>query len=176
MGVLGMARDTYWRRSHTAFYFCGYQPKATQAKTAYLNFYFYHSLVFSLLSFAALWSLSTVMLLGGIAEIRLMNFNNNGIDSLCWILGLWLLWGCLFYLYYRESSELITRLITWLLRGSVLELLIVVPCHVYARHKGECSASEITAFGVTTGIAIMLLSFGPSVLLLYKKRLDKYTQ
>ena len=94
--------------------------KRLKPKTAYLNFYFYHSLVFSLLSFAALWSLSTVMLLGGIAEIRLMNFNNNGIDSLCWILGLWLLWGCLFYLYYRESSELITRLITWLLRAVCL--------------------------------------------------------
>jgi hypothetical protein len=87
---------------------------------------------------------------------------------------LWLFWGILFYLFLRNSSTVVNRIISWLLRGSVLELLIAVPCHVIVRRRHDCSAPIVTSFGITTGIAIMLLSFGPSILLLYKKRLDAY--
>jgi hypothetical protein len=87
---------------------------------------------------------------------------------------LWLLWGIVFYLFSRNSSGKITRLTSWLLTGSVLELLIAVPCHVIVRRREDCSAPVVTSFGIATGIAIMLLSFGPSVLFLYRKRLDAY--
>ena len=53
-------------------------------------------------------------------------------------------------------------------------LLIVVPSHVIVRRRGDCCAPVVTSFGIVTGIAIMLLSFGPGILLLYKKRLDAY--
>jgi hypothetical protein len=74
----------------------------------------------------------------------------------------------------RNSSGVINRLISWLLKGSILELLVVVPCHIIVRRRHDCSAPMVTSFGIATGIAIMLLSFGPSVLFLYKKRLDAY--
>jgi hypothetical protein len=86
----------------------------------------------------------------------------------------WLFWGVLFYFFLRNSSAVVNRVISWLLRGSILELLIVVPCHVIVRRRHDCSAPMATSFGIVTGIAIMLLSFGPSVLFLYKKRLDAY--
>jgi hypothetical protein len=90
-----------------------------------------------------------------------------------WIfVGLWAGWGVVFYVYLRGKTEAMNRLVGWLLRGSVLELLIAVPCHVIVRRRNDCSAPVATSFGITTGIAIMLLSFGPSVLLLYKKRMD----
>lgn len=87
---------------------------------------------------------------------------------------LWLCWGIVFFVYLRNSSDVVTRIVSWLLRGSVLELLVAVPCHVIVRRRDDCSAPGVTSFGIVTGIAVMLLSFGPSVLLLYKKRLEGY--
>ncbi len=129
------------------------------------------SMLFALLTFAVVLSLD--------GAIRGGNFGNGYLDTTASVIGfwiaLWLLWGILFGLYFRNSSASITRAISWLLRGSVLELLIAVPCHIIARRRGDCSAPIATSFGIVTGIAVMLLCFGPSVLLLYKKRLDSYT-
>ena len=88
--------------------------------------------------------------------------------------GLWVVWGVLFYLYFRNSSEIINHTVSWLLKGSILEMLIAIPCHVIVRRRDDCSAPAVTSFGIVTGIAIMLISFGPSVLFLYKKRLETY--
>ncbi len=85
---------------------------------------------------------------------------------------LWLFWGFVFYGYSRNSSSAVTQAVAWLLKGSVLELLVAVPCHIIVRHRKDCSAPVVTSFGISTGIAVMLLSFGPSVLFLYKQRLD----
>jgi hypothetical protein len=86
----------------------------------------------------------------------------------------WLVWGFLFYLLYRGSDDPVTRALKWLLRGSVLELLVAVPTHVIVRRRHDCCAPAVTGFGITSGIAIMLLAFGPSVALLVKKRMERY--
>jgi hypothetical protein len=86
----------------------------------------------------------------------------------------WLFWAILFYRLTRNSSDAATRTIAWLLRGSVLELLIAVPAHVIMRRRHDCSAPAVNSFGIGTGIAIMLLSFGPGVLLLFKRRMEKH--
>ncbi len=85
---------------------------------------------------------------------------------------LWVFWGVVFYTYCRDANAAVSRATAWLLRGSVLELLVAVPCHVIVRRRNDCSAPIATGFGIVTGIAIMLLSFGPSVLFLFKKRMD----
>jgi hypothetical protein len=140
------------------------------------------TLLTALLSTAVIWSLGAAFRgdkfldsLENLAKHFLDDYNYFGIFVLLlfWIT-LWLLWSILFYLYYRNSAPSVTRLISWLLKGSVLELLIVVPCHIIVRRRHECSAPLATSFGIATGLAIMLLSFGPSVLFLYKKRLDSY--
>ena len=93
--------------------------------------------------------------------------------SLYWLAS-WLLWSILFYLQMRGSTDPVSRLVSWLIKGSVLELLVAVPSHVVARQRGDCSAPFATGFGIATGFAIMLLAFGPSVLFLFKKRFDHY--
>jgi hypothetical protein len=102
------------------------------------------------------------------------SFFDHGSSVLyCWV-ALWGTWAIVFYLYFRNASAQITRVTSWLLKGSVLELLIAVPAHVIVRRRNDCSAPAATSFGIATGIAVMLLCFGPSALLLYKKRLQDY--
>ncbi len=88
--------------------------------------------------------------------------------------GLWVAWGVAFHRVYRERGMPVDRAVSWLLRGSVVELLVAVPCHAWVRRRDECSAPMVTGFGIATGIAIMLLSFGPGMLFLVKKRLEGY--
>jgi hypothetical protein len=90
------------------------------------------------------------------------------------LLVLWVSWGVIFYLYAKGTPIAMTRLVGWLMKGSVLELLIAVSCHVIVRRRGDCSAPLLSGYGIATGVAIMLLSFGPSVLFLYKRRLKQY--
>jgi hypothetical protein len=128
------------------------------------------ALLMATLAAAGVWSLS----FGVLGDKFLDTYFAGDKPSLVFGGALWLFWGILFYFYFRNSSTLLTRLISWLLKGSVLELLIAVPCHILVRRRQDCSAPIVTSFGVATGLAIMLLSFGPSVLFLYKKRLDAY--
>jgi hypothetical protein len=126
------------------------------------------AMLFALLTFAAIFSLGFVVYRDKFGE----SYLNTTAQALgIWGI-LWVLWGVLFYWYFRNSTEVTTRAVSWLLKGSVLELLVAVPCHVIVRHRHDCSAPIATSFGIATGIAIMMLSFGPGVLLLYKKRWD----
>ncbi|HYL91603.1 MAG TPA: hypothetical protein VEW69_00445 [Alphaproteobacteria bacterium] len=96
------------------------------------------------------------------------------VSPLVWWIALVVVWMIPFYLHMQNSNTMVARATSWLLKGSVLELLIAVPSHIIVRRRHDCSAPIVTSFGISTGIAIMLLAFGPAVLLLYKKRMDEY--
>ncbi len=87
---------------------------------------------------------------------------------------LWLVWGLIFYLRARNEENPVSRAASWILKGSILEFLVVVPCHVIIRRRDDCCAPYATSLGLCTGLAIMIVAFGPSVLLLYKKQMEKY--
>jgi hypothetical protein len=77
----------------------------------------------------------------------------------------WVLWAFIFRRFAKADDEnsLLKRATRWLLRGSILELLIAVPSHVIVRRRDDCCAPAGTFWGIATGISVMLLCFGPGV-------------
>lgn len=105
-----------------------------------------------------------------------------GTATLDYILGmivviafLWLVWGLVFYRFAKadDPEALVKRTIRWLLRGTILELLVAVPSHIVARNRNDCCAPMGTFWGITTGLSIMLLCFGPGVFFLFVERIER---
>jgi len=93
----------------------------------------------------------------------------------------WIIWAVIFYRMSRTNSpaDVVSTQCNYLIKGSILELLIAVPTHIVARSRDYCCAGFMTFFGITMGIAVMLLAFGPSVFFLFVnrwKRLHKYRE
>jgi hypothetical protein len=62
---------------------------------------------------------------------------------------------------------------TWLIRGSIVELLVAVPSHIIVRRRDECSAPGFTYFGIAAGLVIMAVAFGPGLFFLFRKRFER---
>lgn len=84
----------------------------------------------------------------------------------------WAVWGWVFYRLGRNSEprDFVTRQCRWLLKGSILELLIAVPTHIVARCRNYCCAGLMTFVGLALGMSVMLFSFGPGVFFLFLAR------
>ncbi|HEY4951841.1 MAG TPA: hypothetical protein VII71_00470, partial [Verrucomicrobiae bacterium] len=72
-----------------------------------------------------------------------------------------------------SPDAVVKRATRWLLRGSILELIIAVPSHVIVRRRDDCCAPAGTFWGIVTGISVMLLCFGPGVFFLFVERFQK---
>jgi len=85
----------------------------------------------------------------------------------------WMVWGLIFHHFAKadEPETLVQRATRWLLRGSILELLIAVPSHIIVRHREDCCAPAVSFWGIVTGLSVMLLSFGPGVFFLFAARM-----
>lgn len=92
-------------------------------------------------------------------------------------LAVWALWSCVFWRASRsaEPKGLVAAIRRYLLAGSVMELLVAVPCHIAVRRREECCADLGTFWGIAMGVSVMLMSFGPGVLFLYAERWRRLT-
>ena len=88
---------------------------------------------------------------------------------------LWLIWAAIFYRFARsdDPNMLVKRITRWLLRGSILELLVAVPSHIIVRNRNDCCAPIATFWGICTGLSVMLMCFGPGVFFLFVERLRR---
>jgi hypothetical protein len=87
----------------------------------------------------------------------------------------WFIWALVFFRYAKsdDPDALLKRITRWLLRGSILELLVAVPSHVIVRRRDDCCAPAGTFWGIATGISVMLLCFGPGVYFLFVERFQR---
>jgi len=85
----------------------------------------------------------------------------------------WSVWSWVFRRFARDTApkNYVERLIKWLYRGSLLELLIAVPSHIIVRHRNVCCAHLFTALGIAAGLAVALIAYGPGLYFLYAKRI-----
>jgi len=120
-----------------------------------------------------------VGLLGAGAAISIDEFFRRekavSLDSaLPWavLLLLWAVWSMAFYRAGRNAAatDVITRQCRYLLKGSILELLVAVPTHIVARGRDYCCAGVLTFLGIAFGVGVMLFSFGPGVFFLFAAR------
>jgi hypothetical protein len=84
----------------------------------------------------------------------------------------WLLWTIIFMRFAKSEKPeaFLNRSVRWLLRGSILELLVAIPSHIVVRRRDDCCAPIGTFWGIATGISVMLFCFGPGVYFLFVER------
>ncbi len=124
--------------------------------------------LFAIVALGMVWSV--VAAVWGDDSIERITF----LVALIFLLVNWVAWSCIFRAFARNADpgSYIRKLMKWLLRGTILELLIAVPSHVIVRHKDVCCAHGITAVGIATGLTVMLMSFGPGIYFLYAERIQ----
>lgn len=128
--------------------------------------------------------LYTALLFGVIASILSAITGDDWLGGLGWIFiaavlpANWLLWIVIFRRFARdmEPKSYIRRITKWLMRGSILELLIAVPSHIIVRNKNVCCAHVATAAGIAAGIAVIFFAFGPGIYYLYIERINRKKQ
>jgi len=91
------------------------------------------------------------------------------------LLAFWLIWAVIFRGFAKsdDPDALLKRSLRWLLRGSILELLVAVPSHAIVRRREDCCAHLGTFWGIASGFSVMLLCFGPGVFFLFVERFKR---
>ena len=122
------------------------------------------------------------LLLAGVASLGLAVLGDNALDDdklvnfpniamACSVI-FWIVWAVVFRRFSKtdDPETFVNRSVRWLLRGSILELLVAIPSHIIVRRRADCCAPVVTFWGIATGISVMLLCFGPGVYFLFVER------
>ncbi len=127
------------------------------------------ALLFSILVLGAVWSILMAIWGDDIFE------NYFYRASFAFVIFCWSVWLVVFYRFYRhvEARTLFRHITTWLIRGSIVELLVAVPSHIIVRRREDCSAPGFTYFGIAAGLVIMAIAFGPGLFFLFRERFEK---
>jgi thiol-disulfide isomerase/thioredoxin len=91
------------------------------------------------------------------------------------LIGSWVLWAVIFYRFGKtfDRDKFVEHSQQWLIRGSIVELLVAIPSHIIVRHKDECCAPGVSFFGIAAGLSIMAVAFGPGIFFLFVQRIKR---
>lgn len=121
--------------------------------------------------------LFSLLLLGVFASVSaaIWGDDQNSPAVIFWVVFIpvsWFIWAFIFYRFAKTTNadSFMVHTLKWLITGSILELLVAVPCHVIVRHKDVCCAQGLTFYGIAAGLAVMALAFGPGIAFLILER------
>ena len=86
----------------------------------------------------------------------------------------WILWTWLFFVYWKQGDRYtqMGKMVRGLVVGSLLEMFVAVPVHLWATRQRECYCCRGTYTTLVLSGTVLLWAFGPGVLLLYWR--EKY--
>ena len=137
------------------------------------------SLLFPLIGSGLLAGL--LLFAGALATAEMLSSQKGAYECVWYLvsagLAIWSVWAILFWRMagHKDPGTIAAWLHRVLLAGSALELLIAVPAHLIVRRRTECCAGFYTGFGIAAGLAVMIVAFGPSVAILYSRRVRELT-
>ena len=89
---------------------------------------------------------------------------------------LWGLWAWVFAVYWRQGDRYtqLGRMIRGLVAGSLLEVLVAVPVHIWAARQRECYCYRGSYTTLVLAGVVLLWAFGPGIALLFMR--ERYRQ
>lgn len=94
---------------------------------------------------------------------------------------IWAIWTCIFWVYWKQGNHYtqLGKMIRGFVAGSILEIMIAVPVHIWAARQRECYCCRGSYTTLVLGGTVLMWAFGPGIILLYwreKYRREKLLQ
>ncbi|MBN2594872.1 MAG: hypothetical protein JXA81_15305 [Sedimentisphaerales bacterium] len=91
---------------------------------------------------------------------------------------IWGVWSLIFFVYWRQGDRYtqLGKMIRGLVAGSILEIIIAVPVHIWATRQRECYCCRGTYTTLVLAATVLIWAFGPGIVLLYmreKRRIER---
>lgn len=84
---------------------------------------------------------------------------------------LWGAWALIFLVYWRQGDRYtqLGRMIRALVAGSLVEVFVAVPVHVWATRQRECYCERGTYVTLVFAATVLFWAFGPGIILMYMR-------
>lgn len=87
---------------------------------------------------------------------------------------IWGIWAWIFFVYWKQGDRYTQsgKMIRGLVAGSILEIMVAVPVHIWATRQRECYCCRGTYTTLVLAGTVLIWAFGPGIILLYMR--EKY--